>query len=45
MQRFTVSMVSALNTWEHDSLVCPKYEGKNGLQITSLAAYASVTNK
>ena len=47
MQRFlfTVSTVSALNTWEHDSLLFPKYEEINSLQITSLAAYASETNK
>ena len=46
MQRFlfTVSTVSALNTWERDSLLCPKYEEKNSL-ITSLPAYASETNK
>ena len=40
---FPVSTVSTRNAWDHDHLLCPKYEEKNSLKIMSLAAYTSKT--
>ena len=40
---FLVFTVSARNAWDPNARLCPKYE-ENGLQIMSLAAYASEPN-